>query len=210
MVFLENAITVVSKASCPLAFVLQDVQSGVGVREVDEAMAVHEEISGLDDVWRVRTRVDHASRGRRHIVSDLRGAERIANVVHPYASIEISREDQVGTLEGARPVLVQVVRPELPALFAVVDFVRYWQGGNRNRICGMTYVDDPDARDAISAVDGGRLVRDDQKLAVGKGQGGVRPAREWWAPVQVTHHGRACEIADVVDRHSAVAPGCVG
>src|SRR5579859_1770001 len=53
------------------ALELQDVQPGVGVGDIHDALRVDEAIAGLDDARPVRPRIDHALGIGRHECADL-------------------------------------------------------------------------------------------------------------------------------------------
>ena len=94
-------------------FELQDVKSGVVVGEVHHALRIDEAVGGLDDLRPVGTRVEHALGIGRHEEPGLARLERILDVEDPDASIVIGRKDKARALEGARPVLPEVVRPKI-------------------------------------------------------------------------------------------------
>src|SRR4029077_14135926 len=95
---------------------LQDVESRIVVGEVHHALRIDKAVCGLDDLRPVGTRVEHAFWIGRHEEPSLARLERILDVKDPDAGIMIGREDEAGALEGARPVLPEIVGPKLPPL----------------------------------------------------------------------------------------------
>src|SRR5471030_2745519 len=90
----------------PSANVLHDVKSGIVVSTVDDAIAVHEYVSGLSDARAIGPMIDESCRLRRHQGADFEGMELIADVEYTNASVLIRRENKLRTHIAAGPILV--------------------------------------------------------------------------------------------------------
>ena len=66
--------------------------------------------------------------------ADLDRPELVADVVDPHAGVLVGGEDQLRALKAARPVLVDVVRPEMAADGDVVAVARQREGGDADRV----------------------------------------------------------------------------
>src|SRR3984893_1381121 len=145
-------------------FELQDVKSGVVVGEVHHALRIDEAVGGLDDLRPVGTRVEHALGIGRHEEPGLARLERILNVEHPDASIVIGGKDEARALEGTRPVLPEIMRPEIAAFGAVIGLGRDWHGGEAHRggRCSSSAM-------ILSVISWYRLVRSAKDLWAGAG-----------------------------------------
>src|SRR6185369_13991390 len=106
---------------------------------VDDAALVDQDVV---DLYRARAR---AARSLGHVVGDLLGAERVRDVVHAHATVEVGPEDQRLRYQVARhgPVLVQVVRAVSPAASAEFGDAGDREGRERYRVRLVTDVDDP-------------------------------------------------------------------
>src|SRR5688500_9114176 len=131
---------------------LQDIKPRVLVCQDHEAVAVDMAVGGLQHLRPVRPRIHHLRRIRRHVVGDLLRPARVLEVVDPHAGVVVSGEDEARALEGARAILVQVVRAEEPALCAVVGFGGLRERADERRIGRLAHVVGPDVAPAFLAV----------------------------------------------------------
>src|SRR4051812_37393032 len=125
-------------------FVLQDVKPRVLVGQIHESIAVDIAVGGLQHLRPVRPRIHHLRRVGRDVERDLFRPGLVGEVVDPHARVVIGGEDQLGALECARPVLVQVVRAEKSSLRAVVGFAGLRERRNDFRIGRLAHVVAPD------------------------------------------------------------------
>src|SRR6185437_7881088 len=100
--------------------VLQDIEPGIGVGHIHDAVVIDEHVAGLNDLGRVRPLVDDRFRRRRHEVADLLWLIGVAHIVNAQAGIVVSGKHGVLGLRRARAVLVQVMRAEFRALLAEI------------------------------------------------------------------------------------------
>src|SRR5580698_2537216 len=113
---------------------LQNIKPGVGIGDIHPRLRVDETIAGLDHLRPVRPRIEHALGRRRHEITDLARLEWIGDVIGAHAGIVQGGEDEARALERAGPVLPQIVRAEMAALFAIVELVRDRHGGDAHRV----------------------------------------------------------------------------
>src|SRR5882757_7204285 len=120
------------KGRSPL--VLHDVQAGAApVGAVANAVPVDEHVGRMQDDRPIGTRVDQFLRSRRHAGADLDRTELVADVVNPHSRVLVGGEDQRGTLETARPVLVNVMRPQMSTDRDIVPVVWLRESGDADR-----------------------------------------------------------------------------
>src|SRR5712671_7752937 len=99
------------------------------------------------------------------------------------ASIVIGGKDKARALEGARPVLPEVVRPKIAAFGAVVGLGRDRHPGEAHRIGRLAHVEQPSVAEALAAIGEIGLVGEHQEVAIGKRQRRMRSAAEGWVEV---------------------------
>ncbi len=128
-------------ASSP--FKLQNIQAGVRVGKIHQAVSVHEAIGRLDHLRPVRPRIEHARGIGRHIISNLARLKCVLDVEHADARVVIGRENVPRALEGAWPVFPKIVDAEISAFGSVVSFRRNRQGRNTDRIFRHAHVEYP-------------------------------------------------------------------
>src|ERR1700733_1475462 len=143
-----------------------DVQAGIRVRAINQLIAVHEDISGLDDSRAPRTDVLHFSRRRRNERADLGRLVRVSDVEHAHARILVGCEDPLRTDEASGSVLMNIVRSEMRALRHVVDFRRRGHGGDADRIGWLPNVEQPGEFHAVGALILHSLVDDDEQVSI--------------------------------------------
>src|SRR6185312_16014230 len=181
---------------------LENVQSSIVVGAVDQAGGIDAHVGRLDNLGAVGTVVDHARRFRRHQGADLFGPVRIANVERAYAGVLIGGKDQLGAHEGARPVLVDVVRTEVPAPARVVGFRRRRKGGDADGVFPLAVVKHPNELEPVLLMIEHGLVENDQQVAVRQWQAVVGPTAERRRPVAVRDEVWARAVCDI-DHHHA-------
>src|SRR5580704_5171249 len=113
---------------------LQDIEAGVGIGEVHDALGVDETVARLNDLRPVRARIEHALGIGRHEIADLARLEWICDVVSAHAGIVQRRENVSRALEGAGPTLPEIMRAEIAALLAIVRLARGRHRGDAHRI----------------------------------------------------------------------------
>src|SRR5437867_3629106 len=187
-----SAITVRMSGSLEL----QDGEAGVGVGQVHEPVPVDVAVGGLDHLRPVRARIDHALGIRRHVESDLARLERIVDVVDAHTCVVVRREDQARALERAGPVLVKIVSAEVAALGTVVRLGGLGHRRDADGIARLAHVEDPDVAQAVATVGAGRLVANNEQVAIGQRQGRVRAAAEGRIPVPVNDQPRLRRLGD--------------
>ncbi len=96
--------------------------------------------------------------------------ERILDVKDPDAGIVIGREDEAGALEGARPVLPEIMGPEIAAFGAVIGLGRDRHGGEAHGIGRLAHVEEPSVAEAQAAIGKTGLVGEHQQVAIGERQ----------------------------------------
>src|SRR5262245_21422069 len=92
--------------------VFEDIETGVVVGDVEYPVAIYEDVAGLNLLLAGWTWIEHLLRSWWHIKRRLLRLELIANVEDAHTSVLVRGEDQLGALERAWPVLMQVVRAE--------------------------------------------------------------------------------------------------
>src|SRR3954465_15678268 len=128
----------------PSSFVeFHDVHAGVVVRAVDEPVAVHKHVCGLDDAGAVRSMIHHSSGGRRHQGADFNGPKWIADVKYAHPRILVGSEDQLRAHEAAGAVLMDVVWPEMAALAHVIGLGGGRECRDADGIGRLPVVEDP-------------------------------------------------------------------
>ena len=85
----------------------------------------------------------------------------------PDAGVLPRGEDQVFGDEALRPILPDVVRPEMGAFARIVDLRRSWESGDADRVRLFAVVEHPDVLDTVFHVVEHRLVEDDEQIAPG-------------------------------------------
>src|SRR6185295_18758300 len=101
-------------------FILQDVQTGICIREVHNSIRIYKYVAGLNDSRGIWPLVDNSFRRRRHKITDLFWLERLAYIEDPQSRIVVGSENQFLSLQRAWPVLMQIVWPEFCAFGAEV------------------------------------------------------------------------------------------
>src|SRR6202030_3556093 len=96
--------------------------------------------------------------------------EWILDVEDPDAGIVIGREDEARALEGARPVLPKIMRPEIAAFGAVVGLGRDRHRGEAHRVSLLAHVEQPGVTEALAAIGEIGLVGEYQEVAIGERQ----------------------------------------
>src|SRR2546427_1596232 len=76
-----------SSRSRPLE--LQDMQAGIGVGQVHEAVRVHVAVRALNHLWPIRAGIDHARRIWRDVKPDLARVERVFDVEDANARVVV-------------------------------------------------------------------------------------------------------------------------
>src|SRR5204863_1262568 len=102
----------------------QNIKPGIIVGRINQTLRIYEYVRRLNHARAVWPRVRECLRLRRHQRADFFRRECVGYVEHTDASILMGREDHLRTDEGAGPVLVEIVRPEMAALRLVVGFGR--------------------------------------------------------------------------------------
>ena len=181
--------------------VLQNVEPGVPVADVDQPVARHEQVRALGRARDVRPRIDQLGRRRRHPRRHLARRELVGDVEDAHARVVVGGEDRRLALQAVGPVLVQVVRPE-GAEPAEVAARRRRQRRNRHRVLGRAHVHDEGVERALGAALGVGLVGHDDELAARQRQRRVRAAGVGRRPVEVRQQLRPRRIAQVVNREA--------
>ena len=120
----------------PLLFAvpLQDVEAGVVVGNIDQAVLGHEEIRRVPDFCATSQRLHPFSWLRRDEVTNFLGAVLVGDVEHADTGALPGGENGCRLLESSRAVFVQIMRAELPAQLDVVLVRRGRHRCNRNGI----------------------------------------------------------------------------
>ena len=134
------------------ALELENVEPGIGVRQIHEAVAVDIAVAGLDHLRPVRARIHHVGWIGRDVESDLARLERVLDIVGAHAGIVVGGEDQTRALERAGPVFMQVVRAEAAALGAIVRLRGLGEGGDADGIARLADVEHPDVAQSLAAI----------------------------------------------------------
>src|SRR5712671_2079005 len=149
---------------------LQNIQAaGEAIDRVDDLALVDEDVVELDGA-------DRRERGRRrHEGGDFLRLERVGDVVGAQAAVEEGADDDLVGMPAIRRrrVLVDIVRPEAPAAAREGVDRRHRAGRDRNRVLLVADVEQPDERGPVLGVIVGRLVGDDQQVALEQRQHGV-------------------------------------
>src|SRR5262245_61741894 len=90
------------------AGVFEDIETSVVVSDVEQPVATYEDVAGLNLLLAGWARIEHLLRRWRRIKRHLPRLKLIANVEDAHACVLVGGEDQLGALERAWPVLVQV------------------------------------------------------------------------------------------------------
>src|SRR5580693_2919724 len=96
------------------------MKAGVEVRDVAERVLVDEDVSRMQHDRAIRPRVYPQGGWRRHEAAHFLWPELVLDVVHAQARVLVCGEDQLLADEGARPIFVDVVRPEMTADLEIV------------------------------------------------------------------------------------------
>ena len=118
----------------PSPLILHRVQAGIVVGAVDDPIAVDENVGRLDDTGAIRPSVDQPRRLWRHESADFCRPVLIANIENPNAGILISRKNEIRADKAARPVFMEIMRPEMTALADIIRFIRRREGRDADRI----------------------------------------------------------------------------
>ena len=105
---------------------------------------------------------------------------------------------------------MQVVGTEVTTFGAIVGLRGSGEGGDIDGIALLAHIDNPGILEPIGTVVGNAFIGDDDEVAVGQGQAGVRATTEGWAPVAVREQRRFGGIAHVEHGQTTIAPGTVG
>src|SRR5205085_652556 len=92
--------------------------------------------------------------------------EGISHIEDPNACILIGCEDKLRTLEGARAILVQVVRAKVPTLRAVIFLCWSGEGDNRDRIGWLTNVHNPGILDLVRTIICNAFIGNDDQITI--------------------------------------------
>ena len=71
-------------------------------------------------------------------------------------------------LEGTRPVLPEIVRPEIAALGTLIGLGWDWHRGEADRVSGFAHVEQPGVAEALATIGEIGLVGEHQKVAIGE------------------------------------------
>src|SRR6516165_10441171 len=189
---------------------LQDVEPGVIVGEIHDTLRIDKAVAGLDHSRPVGTRVEHMLGIGRHEEPGLARLERVLDVEDPHTGIVIGREDKARALKGARPVLPEIMRPEIAAFGAVVGLGRDRHRGEAHRIGRLAHIEEPDVADALAAIGEIGLVGKHQEVAIGERQWRMRAAAKGRIEVAMGEELGPGRIADVEHGEPTVAPGGIG
>src|SRR5580693_6288929 len=102
------------------------------------------------------------------------------------------------------------MRAEFAGQLAITLLVRQRHGGDADRVTRLVYVEYPNALDAVGAIVLGRLVGDDEEIAIRELQRRVRRRAERRMPNAMRKESRLGRIGDVEHGEPAVEPGAVG
>src|SRR5713226_6590801 len=145
------------------ALELENVEAGIGVRQIHETVAIDIAVAGLNHLRPVRAWIHHARGIGRYVESDFARLKRVLDVEGAHARIVIGGENQTRALERAGPVFVQIVRAEAAALGAIIRLRGLREGRDADRIAGLANVEHPDVAQSLTAVGEGRLLAEDEK-----------------------------------------------
>src|SRR5687767_9094196 len=188
---------------------LQDIKPRVLVCQVHEPAAIDIAVGGLQHLRPVRPRIGHLRRVGRHVERDLFRPRLVGDIVDPHAGVVVRGEDDSRALESARPVLVQVMRAEKPALRAVVGLGGLRERTDDRRIGRVAHVVGPDVAPPFLAVREGGLVPKHKQLALRQRQRRMRAAAARLRGA-VHEDPRPRLVGDVDHGQPAVTPRAVG
>ena len=149
-------------------------------------------------------------RRRRHERGDFLRPELVLDVVHAQARVLVGGEDQLLADEAARPIFVDVVRPEMAADLEIVLVRRLREGRDADRVGLHLIVEDPDRLEPVLLIVEHGLVDDDEQIALGQRQRVVRAAAERRRPDLVDDELRIGLVLDVDNGEAGVAPAAIG
>src|SRR5260370_19564215 len=131
------------------ALVIQDVRPGAEVGEVAKRVLVDEYVGRGQHDRSVRARIDPFGRRRRHKGGHLLRPELILDGVDAQAGVLICGKYNLGADEAARPVLVDVVWPEMAPDLQIVLVRRRREGRDADRVGFDMIVEHPGWLDAV-------------------------------------------------------------
>src|ERR1700761_573703 len=103
---------------------LHHVEPAIVVGTVDYARRVHKDIRRLDDFRSAQTAIDQLGRCRGDQGPDFARRVAIADVEDPNTRVLVRGEDELRADETAWPVLMQIVRTEMPRLRLIIRIRR--------------------------------------------------------------------------------------
>src|SRR5258707_9503137 len=152
------------------ALVFHDVEPGAEVGDVAKRVLVDEYVGRVQHNRSVRARIDPFGRRRRHKGGQLLLPELILDGVDAQAGVLICGKYHLGADEAARPVLVDVVWPEMAPDLQIVLVRRRREGRDADRVGFDLIVEHPDWLEAVLLMVEHGLVDDDQRLRSDRGR----------------------------------------
>src|SRR5712675_847553 len=104
--------------------------------------------------------------------------EGVADVDDPHPRILIGRKDQLGALERAGAIFMQIMRAEFRALLAVILLSRGRKGADLHRVRRLAHIEYPAALDPIGAIVEIALIGEHREVTVGERQRRMGAAAE--------------------------------